>query len=326
MEHLRQLEQGVVVLRGIALADVWKPYSMHPTDEGQDGFEYRAREQVKRCNALSDKLLLQLHDLAKRNRLFKTRMFKKTIDYGYFFRENALLNVWFLSHKTGLTDEELVHVFDKDPTMVTRCIKNNIEPKLEWFREIGVPTDVVTHRILAKKSGVVFRCSLNKLKANYAWLQSWAVTNEACVRIVTQSPLILSRSRDDMNEKMYVAIVFFGVCASQLSRWPTYFSYSLENRTMLRLAFCLAIGHPDISSTFTAIVGRGDASFCSLKGAKIQNWDEQRVLDVYRRFKTWWLTLSKKEKFLWVAQEGNYSLSSLLGSLQSNMLDPNMKN
>ncbi|GMH41712.1 hypothetical protein BSKO_09622 [Bryopsis sp. KO-2023] len=304
LELLRRMEESVLGIRTVVLSSKRRKLDTAEGDGENDAHasrnpRTRMREICSKMGDLSDTLLVGLGKAGMANKHLKPRLFKQTLDFGYVFREKAIQNVWHYVHDLGISGEEVLRMFDRDPLFASRSFSRNVAPKIRWLESLGVDGSVVVHKWLARANRVLFRSSLGKLKENYAWLQNLGLSREECTSLLIQCPQILQKDIASLDEKLLFAIVVLGKDIYDLVRWPTYFTYSFQNRIFLRTAFCSMSDIDFKALAIPTLFGSNDSQFLLSKRSHFRGGDtsNDQLMKSYAEFKKKWAGLDVMEKF-----------------------------
>lgn len=301
LQWIKELEDSVLILRSASLSSAKNArrnryWQKEASSLDEEAFLLRVKEAKSLMDNLPVPLLQGLRDVGMKSKELKSRMFKRTLDFGLVFRENALDSISYFYCTLGLSEEQVIKIFNDEPTNANRnCIKS-VDPKIRWLQKLGCDWRTIVVGYVSKGA---FRCSLKKLQANFDWMKGLGITHSMCVDMMRHQPALLRRNVDSLDEKVFFAVTILNKDILDIVRWPAYLTYSLQNRIMLRTAFSMEMNVDFDFFPFVSAIGASDAYFCNMR---IFGADQKSPtsLSKFFKFKDWWMTLTLDDKFRWI--------------------------
>lgn len=189
--------------------------------------------------------------------------------------------------KAGLGDKEVREVLTKRTELLIHGFKSNLKPKLEFFTEsVGIPQEAVVKKVMVRAPFSFARVRINTIKNSYATFLELGFDQERYTAMVCSSPFILGQGSKSIRDKVGFAVGFLKRDLSDISRWPAYLTFALEDRIMFRVAARCAKGENVSSIGFRDLLHPGDESFF----AKYEK-------GFYTKFSRWWKGLTTEAKW-----------------------------
>lgn len=189
--------------------------------------------------------------------------------------------------EAGLTDGQVQNALTRNSELLIHSFKSNLKPKLEFFTEIvKIPKETVVKKIMVRAAFSFARVRINTIRNSYKTFLDLGFDRGSYEALICSSPFILGQGSKNIQQKVEFAVGFLKRDLSEISRWPAYLTFSLEDRIMFRVAAMCAKGQSVASIGFRPLLHPGDDGFFS-----------KYEKGFYTKFSRWWKGLSTEAKW-----------------------------
>ncbi len=161
----------------------------------------------------------------------------------------------WLQERLGLTDEHLIQLVKRFPTVHNYSIEDNLEPKLVWLQDRLSLDDKSLSKLVGKLPAVLGYSIEDNLDPKRTWLQErLELESKSLSKLVQAMPSILGYN---VKGNLEPTIQFYEDCVGSnaaiptIAKDPSLLGYSLENRLKPRLAQVQEAGIPLDTGTIT---------------------------------------------------------------------------
>lgn len=213
--------------------------------------------------------------------------------------------------EVGLSSDEAVQMFSKEPSMFGKSFANNIGPKIDWFeRKVGIDRQTILHEWLVKKPSCI-QSQLSVYQKKYETLRQAGFSKEDMVKLMQREARFMNRNIDDLLDKLRFMQDILYKSIDDMVEYPECFDASYDKKLTSRTAYMMHQNQDYQLLPLRALLGSSDSEFSTLyvNSTSVE----------FHKFVAKWINLSRKEKleFIRGAQKDVSEPLSLVKSEQS---------
>ena len=135
----------------------------------------------------------------------------------------------FFEKQLRIPEAEIPKLIERNPAVLTLSIENQIKPRLEYFKMLGIPDDGLVKMIVRHPH--LLHYSFEGLEEHINFLASIGMTEQEMVHTVTRLSQIFSLSvANSLKPKFIYLTEELGGNVQTCVKFPAYFSLSLDKR------------------------------------------------------------------------------------------------
>lgn len=202
----------------------------------------------------------------------------------YDLEKVRLMLNWMLS--MGVPQESLLGVIRKSPELVSVNSINKTEQKMRWLEEnLEVEREKVVKRVLVKAPAVFAKVTINVFKERIDYFRQAGFSPNDCRNMILHLPGILDKRPSALISRVDFAKEVLEKTPAQIARCPNFFSASLTERILFRIACLDSKGENYKTKRLREYVQFDEARFFRpIAAGEIE------------RFRNWWAPLSQEQK------------------------------
>lgn len=157
-------------------------------------------------------------------------------------------NLMYLE-ELGMSRDEIILLTSRNPEVIGHSIKDNLEPKIDWLKSLGM-TQLDAARVVLGKP----KLSLVKLQSRIRDLLEYGFTLEQVMKMLLRNQGLIGFARETLYAKLSFIENVMGQSKEEISEWPTSLCYSLERRMIPRWEEAVQVGIQHTTNWRTLIV------------------------------------------------------------------------